>query len=117
MSHSVEPKRSKRKANSNISDTTVTIKAATAEPTAVTTTIATTLATAQEAPLDLSKTIYNCYECIHKWAKEVKESDIQSGHTNRSNRSNRLISCSSRDNEVSYTCSDLSVKIRTNTIR
>ena len=71
LSHSVEPKR--RKLNSDISDTMVTTKATTAEPTAVTTTMAATITTAQEAPLDLSKNIYNCYECIHKWAKEVNK--------------------------------------------
>ena len=49
----VEPKSPKRRANSNISDTT--------------------LATAQEAPLDLSKNIYNCHECMNKWGEEVKE--------------------------------------------
>ena len=48
-----EPKSAKRKANSNISNNT--------------------LATAQEAPLDLSKTIYNCYACIEKWAEEVRD--------------------------------------------
>ena len=36
------------------------------------TTLATTSATAVETPMDLSKTIYKCYECIHKWAKKVQ---------------------------------------------
>ena len=32
-----------------------------------------TVATVQEASMKLSKTIYNCYQCIHKWTKKVKE--------------------------------------------
>ena len=59
----IEPRRSKRKAYSKTSDTTLATKAGTSESVA---------ATAVETPMDLSKTIYKCYECIHKWAKEVQ---------------------------------------------
>ena len=67
----VEPRRSKRKANSKTSDTTLASKAGTSES-AAPTSMATTSATAVETPMDLSKTIYKCYECIHKWAKKVQ---------------------------------------------
>ena len=63
----VLPRRSKRNANLKISDTTMDTKASTVESTEP------TVATVPEAPMKLSKTIYNCYECIHKWAKKVKE--------------------------------------------
>ena len=47
-------------------------KAGTSES-AAPTAMATTSTTAVETPMDLSKTIYKCYECIHKWAKKVAD--------------------------------------------
>ena len=34
-----------------------------------------TVATVQEASMKLLKTIYNCYQCIHKWAVKSKAPD------------------------------------------